>query len=491
MNSPVSIPYKSFIQFDRYANQPIFLQIAQQFIQAIARGQLPSGTKLLGTRQLSELLDVHRNTISAVYEDLCAQGWVEVIPNKGTFISSELPLFSGSSSRNFQYPKETGYAFQKSILLDNPYEKINCELSFNDGSPDIRLTQIDDLSRIYSANLKRKINRKKMGYYNHDGSEYLKEQLTQYLQLSRGLAIGIENLLITRSVEMSLYIIAEIILEPMDTVVVADLGYFSANMIFQKAGNKIKTIPVDADGIDTKALADLCAQEPIRMVYVTPQQHYPTTVSLSAQRRLELLQLAKTYGFVIVEDDYDYDFHYEKQPLLPLASNDQAGMVIYVGSFGKSLAPGFRTGFIVAPENIMYEMRKHLGIIDRQGDILMEQALGELIEEGVVDRHLKKSLKEYKFRRDNLADLLEQHFKGLITFQVPKGGLALWLTWQQPINLYQLSRKCQELNLFLPKNLLYQTPSVCGTRIGFGNLAPHEMEASIKILQQAMWKLNP
>jgi GntR family transcriptional regulator/MocR family aminotransferase len=97
------------------------------------------------------------------------------------------------------------------------------------------------------------------------------------------------------------------------------------------------------------------------MLYLTPHHHYPTTVPLSAQRRIELLSLASQYGFAIVEDDYDFEFHYDNSAILPMASSDTDGMVIYVGSFGKSLAPGFRTGFIVAPENLMTEMRKYLG----------------------------------------------------------------------------------------------------------------------------------
>jgi len=490
MSSPDNIPYRSIIQIDKSNSQHVYLQIAQQFIQAIVRGHLRPGAKLLGTRQLSELLDVHRNTITAAYEELFAQGWVVIIANKGTFISSELPLLNPSTEREYSYPKTTGYRFRKSFLLDNPFEKNNYELSFNDGTPDIRLTQLDDLSRIYSANLKRKVNRRKMGYYNHDGSEYFKEQLTMYLQHSRGLAISKDNLLITRSMEMSLFVIAEIILEPSDTVVVAELGYFSANMIFQKAGNRIKTIPVDEDGIDTNALRKLCEQEPIRMVYVTPQQHYPTTVPLSAQRRMDLLQLANQYGFIIVEDDYDYDFHYEKQPILPLASNDQNGMVIYVGSFGKSLAPGFRTGFIVAPRNIMQEMRKHLGIIDRQGDILMEQALGELIQEGVVDRHLKKSIKVYKERRDHFGYLLSEHLGERVQFTTPKGGLAFWLNWRKAINLYELAKRCAAKHLFLPKTLLYQSSKTTGTRIGFGNLDMKEMEQAVKILKLVLEEME-
>ncbi|MGH2622666.1 MAG: GntR family transcriptional regulator, partial [Sphingobacterium sp.] len=183
MNSPVEIPYRSFIHIDRKSVTAIYLQIANQFIQAIASGYLKSGTKMLGSRSLSILLEVHRNTITAAYDELFAQGWLEVKPNKGSFIASVLPEVKFNKIDFKKYPAQTGFTFKKSILLDNPFELGNCDFAFNDGSPDIRLTHIDDLSRIYSSNLKRKSNRAKMGY-NQEGSEYFKEQLTHYLQLS-------------------------------------------------------------------------------------------------------------------------------------------------------------------------------------------------------------------------------------------------------------------------------------------------------------------
>ena len=220
------------------------------------------------------------------------------------------------------------------------------------------------------------------------------------------------------------------------------------------------------------------------MLYLTPHHHYPTTVTLSAKRRLELLNLANEYGFIILEDDYDYDFHYDKSPILPLASADTNGMVIYIGSFGKSLVPGFRTGFIVAPENLMIEMRKYLGIIDRQGDVLMEHVLGEMIAEGEINRYLKKSLKIYQERRDYFVSLLEQNLGEYIDFQKPSGGLAVWMKWKIPVNLMQLSRNCAQNNLFIPKTLLYQNKNLTAMRLGFGNLNLTEMDKSIEILSE-------
>lgn len=492
MDSPVVIPYKSFIKIDRDSEVSVYMQISNQLINAIQRGFLPFGTKLPGTRAMSRILEVHRNTAVSVYDELFAQGWVESFPNRGTFIigknevqPSGLKTFEKKHLEN--YPKRTGFSFKISNILDNPFEQSHCEYIFNDGIPDIRLTQIDQHSRIYSSILKRKAH--KTGQYNQDGSEFFKQHLSKYLNLSRGLPISKNNLLITRSTEMSIYIVSEILLSEGDTVLVGELSYFSVNMIFQKAGVDIKAVPIDHEGIHVEEVRKICQRQKIRMLYLTPHHHYPTTVTLSAQRRLELLQLAEEFGFIILEDDYDYDFHYDKSPILPLASADTNGMVVYIGSFGKSLAPGFRTGFIVAPENLMVEMRKYLGIIDRQGDILMEHVLGEMIAEGEISRYLKKSLKIYQERRDCFASILQENLNGLLHFEKPSGGLALWLEWQVPVNLMELSRNCARNNLFIPKTLLYQNKNLTAMRLGFGNLNREEMEKSLGIFSDSVKKI--
>ena len=482
--------YASFIKIDRFSDVPVYLQVTNQMVLAINRGILKSGQKLLGSRQLAEQLHMHRNTATASYEELHSQGWVDILPNKGTFVASLLPKTNNSPKPENKYPIRTGYTFKKSFLFDNPFEYINCRYVWNDGSPDIRLTQLEDLSRVYSANLKRRSNRKKMGYYNQEGSEYFKEQLASYLANSRGLKISPSNLLITRSMEMSLYILSEVILSPGDLVLVGELSYFSANMIFQKSGSQLMTVPIDDEGMDIDAVRHICQNHKVRMVHISPHVHYPTTVSLSPKRRMELLRLAKEYGFIIVEDDQEYDFQYDKPALVPLASHDDGGMVIYVSSFGKSLAPGFRTGFIVCPENLIQELKKHLGMIDRQGDVLMEQALGELIEDGSINRHLKKSLKIYRSRRNEMAVRLMEELGDEIDFQIPNAGLAFWLTWKKPLNLYKLSQLALKHDLYIPKTILYQNNKLTGMRLGFGHLDQQEMEQTISILKNMLLMLD-
>ncbi|SOD11857.1 PLP-dependent aminotransferase family protein [Pedobacter xixiisoli] len=489
MSSPAEIPFLSFIHLDRDTKTPIYLQLAQQLINAIQRGYLVAGIKMPGSRTLSELLKLHRKTVIAAYEDLHHQGWIAIHPNRGAYVMdnqtkiNERPYDALVSLAS--YPSQTGYAFKQSNILDNPFEQSNCTYQFNDGTPDIRLTEIKQLSSLYSATLKRKNTLKKIDNPLYTGN-YFREQLSNYLNSSRGLHISKDNLLITRSSEVSLYIIAQLLVEPNDVVVVAELGLFTANMVFQKAGANIKTIPIDEQGIDVDQLAEKLKTTKIRAVYITPHHHYPTTVSLSAQRRVQLLQLAQSHGFIIIEDDYDYDFQYEKSTIMPLASADVNGMVIYVGSFGKSLTPSFSSGFVVAPKNFINEMQKYMGILDRQGDIVMEQVLGEMIAEGDIHRHLKKSLKIYQERRNNCCALLAKHFGHQAAFNVPNGGLAVWLEWNIPVSLLQLAKVCQKKDLFIPQNILYQNRKTTAMRIGFGHLTIEEMKNSLEIISSSL-----
>ena len=487
MSSPVRIPFDTLILLDRESNQPIFLQIAFQLVNAIQRGILVSGTKLPGTRNLSVLLNVHRKTIISAFDELESQGWIEVVPNIGAFVlsnESSLPLHNKFKDKSiYSYPTSAGYSFQKNILLDTTHVSLENKLFFTDGLPDARLAPLTSLSRAYSANINRLRNSRFLSNSNKEGSEYLRKMLVHYLNNSRGLAINIENITTTRGIEMALYLLSELLLEPGDLVIVGDLSYYITNMVFQKAGATLLSVPVDEYGICVDAVRKLCEKQKIRMLYLTPHHHYPTTVTLSASRRVELLALSKQYGFIILEDDYD--FHYSSSPVLPLASADEDGMVVYVGSFCKSLAPGFRLGYVVAPENLIIELNKFKEMVDH-GDVYMELSLAELLEEGEIQRHLKKSLKIYQKRRDVFCDLLRTNLSEFISFSTPSGGLAVWTEWDKELNLMRISRLCEAKGLILPRILLYQTEKLTAARLGFGNMTSDEMKQAIEIMAEVI-----
>lgn len=487
MGSPALVPYQSFIQLTRGTATPVYLQVAHQLINAIQRGYLPDGHKLPGSRQLARILGLHRNTIVSSYAELEAQGWIAIYPNRGTFVKNakrEKPQrLSGNSSQALAgYPAQVGFYVKKWSVLDNPFDHASARLTLDDGLPDPRLSHVSYLSRLLHTNMKRKGNRSKLGFSY--GSTYYKEQLANFLNLTRGLHISDKNILVTRSLELSAYIVAETLLSPGDAVVVGELSYFATNMILQRAGATVHTVPLDQEGLDVDAIRRLCEQRSIRMLYITPHHHYPTTVTLSAQRRVALLELSVKFGFIILEDDYDYDYHYDGSPLLPMASADTAGMVVYIGTFGKSMAPGFRSGFIVAPAPLIAEMGKLLGVMDRSGDTLTEAALGELIADGEIHRYLKKAVKEYKSRRNLIVQLLNDRLGDRVGVVIPSGGLAVWTNWPARYNLMRLREGCARHDLHLPRYLLYQSVRYSGIRLGFGSLSPDELTAVVEIITE-------
>ncbi|KOS05690.1 GntR family transcriptional regulator [Flavobacterium akiainvivens] len=488
MSSPVKIPFKSFISLKPQEPTALYLQIVFEFIKAIQTGLLPEGTKLPGTRILCKLLSVNRNTLIKALQDLELQGWIEIQPNKGAFVLSQVKKNPRAESAMANPAASPGFEFSRSAILEDPTEASKLPLAFNDGLPDVRLLQTTAITRLYVSKLKR--NSGTMGLHNTVATHLaFKQHFSNYLNLTRGLRIPAANLLTTNSHEISLYLVTRVLLSKGDKVVVASPGYYRPNMTLLDSGAQIITIPVDAAGINTTALKKVCKEHKIKALYLTSNYHYPTTAVLSAKRRMELPELANSYGFVIIEDDYDFDFHYDNNPVLPLAAFDTAGKVVYIGSFGRSLPPGFGYGFVTGPPAFIAELQKHRNIMEHEPDVVKEQVITEWIKEGEVHRLSKKNTKLYKERRDYFVKLLAGKLKGEIKFKIPPRGLAVWVEWQGDISLMRLKRECAARGLLLPNIILYQSKNLTATRLGFGHLDIDEMEKAAAVLSESYYAL--
>ena len=491
IDSPVSLVLKELIQFDKTSATSVYIQIAQQIINAIQRGYLKEGTALPGTRIFSQLFSIHRNTAVAVYEELGAQGWVEIIPNKGAFVlfprSKTVTIKASTNKLNdaYSYPITTGFPFETSFHLASTQEFSEAKYILNDGQPDLRLHPIHEFSKWYGTSMKRKSLISKWNNTSKNSYSMFENQLCNFLNATRGFHIKPTNLISTRSTEMSLYIISQLLIRKRDVVLVGNLSNYNANMIFQEARADIKTIPVDENGLDINYIEKHFTKGKIRCVYVCSNRDYPTTNTLSAERRLQLLQLAKKYQFAIIEDDFDYDFQLDGSAMLPMASSDGNGMVIYLGKLGQSLFPSFQTGFVVAPENLILEAKNYLQMLDKQGDLIQEQVLSELIYEGEIHRLLKKNTIIYKKRRDFACECLKRYFNEAIQFKKPSGGLAIWIGFNPSISLIQLAEEVSKLDVFLPKTILYQDKNTCAIRFGFGHLNEEEIEIVVSKLNLA------
>ena len=491
IDSPVNTLLRQLIDFDKELPQPLYIQVSQQIANAIQRRYVAKGTKLPGTRALAQLLKIHRNTAVAIYDELAAQGWIEILPNKGTFVlepelnTTKIKAPSQKINEAYNYATTTGFPFQKSFNLASTTQLTTAKYSINDGKPDLRLHPVHQFTRWYSAAMKRKTLVQKWNRPSETSYSLFQTQLCNYLNATRGFHINPTNLLNTRSTEMSLYIVSQLLIKENDLVLVGTLSNYASNMIFQQAGAKIKTIPVDANGLDVAYIRQHFVKQTIRCVYINAHRDYPTVVKLSVERRLALLQLAKEYGFAIIEDDYDYDFQFDGSAMLPMASADIYGVVIYLGKLGQSLFPSFQTGFVVAPANLISEANNYLQLIDKQGDLIQEQMLSELINEGEIYRLKKKNIVVYKERRDCICKLLNIHFSEISQWEIPNGGLAIWLEFKPQISLVKLAEEAEKKDLFLPKTILYQNKNTCAIRFGFGHLNTAELTTVLKKLRSA------
>ncbi|WP_266368764.1 MocR-like pyridoxine biosynthesis transcription factor PdxR [Tellurirhabdus rosea] len=486
------LPYKTLFVLNRQSATPLSAQLITTFIRHIRQGILPANTRLPGSRTLAVLLGIHRKTVIAAYEDLAAQGWLVQHPSRGTFVSSQLPDITPRplpDTPTKGMAGRTGYEVKKRKHLAIPVLKNNALLTFDDGFPDVRLAPVEQLARNYRSILKRGFQHHLLGYSDTNGSLFFRQQLARYLHDSRGIPATAEHVFTTRGSVMAIYLLAQVLLEPGDTVAVGQTNYRTANMIFAERGATLLRLPVDQQGLVVEALAEQCRRQPVRLLYLTPHHHHPTTVTLSAERRIQLLQLAEQYGFVILEDDYDYDFHYASSPILPLASADPAGMVVYIGSFTKSMAPAFRVGYVVAPPDLIAELGYLRRIVDRQGDTVLEQAIAEMLAEGDIQRHLKKAQKIYHQRRDAFCRLLREEVGHAVSFTVPDGGLAVWAEFAKELDLAVLSARCREQGLVFSDGRFYHPDGLPlhHTRLGFASCTVEEMEQGVAILKREVF----
>ena len=305
-------PYKTSFNLDRKSKQALYLQLANQFIILIKERKLVPKTKLLGSRTLSELLNVHRKTVVACYEELLLQGWVESIPKKGTFINANLPELHQQEfiPKTEVLPiNNIGFQFYRDKSLERkPVKREKGFMSLNDGVSDARLTPTEDLARTYRRICSKKEIYKEMSYGSLFGNEKLRITLADYLNKTRGLNISKDNVLITRGSQMGIYLSSKLLLNEDDIIVVGKTNYGSADTNFLQRTTKLVRVSVDENGLITDEIEQICKKKSIKAVYVTSHHHHPTTVTLSAERRIHLLNLAKKYNFAIIEDDYDYDF---------------------------------------------------------------------------------------------------------------------------------------------------------------------------------------
>ena len=491
---------------------PLAQRIARSVARDVQRGRLLPGTKLPGSRQLARSLGVHRNTVLAAFEELEREGLIETRPARGTFIAGAMPRLpsrapgaaGGRARRATPAPSPPPFSSLSSPRA-SPARPIPLTLAsvspvarervgpipdgalpMHGGLSDLRLLPRASLARAYRLALRDTAG--VVDYGDPLGDPRLRAALSRMLADRRGVRAADGELIVTRGSQMGLFLAARVLARPGAVVAVEAPGYRPAWEAFRLAGMALAPIPVDRAGLDVDALDALCARQPVAAVYLTPHHQYPTTVTLSAPRRLALLRLAAARGFAIIEDDYDHEVQFVGRPVLPLASADDARVVIYCGTLSKVFAPGVRIGYVAAQPPVIEAMRRLRYYFDRQGDLAVERAMAYLIEDGELDAQIRRTRRACEERREALMHELASQLGDVLSFRAPNGGLALWTKVRRDVAVEAWARAALERGVVVQTGRWFTFDERVQPfmRLGYGRLDPGELRRGVRLLRQAL-----
>jgi len=477
-------PWDLRIVLDKAAVRPAYMQIVHALIDAIKSGRLEPGQALPGTRELAERVGVNRKTIQQAYDELVAEGWLTAELKRGTFVSTALPqggapapACGGRAAAGFAVPRPAP------ALGWTPHPPGT--LVFDDGAPDTRLMPAALVARTWRQALLEAARRNQLGYGDPRGLPRLRRAVADMLNADRGLNVTEENICLTRGSQMGIWLAARLLTVPNEAVAFERLSYPPAREAFATNGAEIVSVALDEQGLIPEALEELCRARRIRAVYVTPHHQFPTTVTLPPERRIRLLSLAEQYGFVIVEDDYDHEFHFSHRPVLPLASAQDWRQLLYIGSLSKLLSPSLRIGYLVGAAEVIARAGAEVMMLDRQGDPVTEAAAAALMTEGVLKSHARKVLRIYEARRDGLAAALTTRLGESVTLAVPQGGLALWANFAPRLDLASPALAAQVVALTPGQAFARNGMAAHGARMGYGSMDEAKLCLAVERLARA------
>jgi len=471
-------------RMDPTRDTPIYMQIIHALIRDIETGRLPSGTYLPSSRELAAALDVNRKTVVLAYEDLIAQGWLSTEGTRGTVVSRSLPRQASPAEPSVEArDTEIHYRFagppgRPLALPGGPGIKLD------EGAPDGRLFPSDQLARAYRSAVQRAARGNRMQYRDPRGSPRLCEQIAEMLRSQRGLTFTAANVCITRGSQNGLFLALQVLIKPGEAVIVEELTYEPAVAAIEALGGKVVAVGLDEGGIDVNAVEAACRRHAVRAVFLTPHHQFPTTVALRPERRLQLLEIARQFGVAIIEDDYDHEFHFQSQPLLPMAGY-APGQVIYLGSMSKLLLPALRIGYLAAPEPVIAAIAHRVSLTDGMGNTVTEETCADLIESGEVRRHARKAWRVYAERRQHFARLLDSELAGRAHFDMPDGGLAFWVRFAGDLDRIEARAREAGLRFASHRSFMAREEAPKGLRLGFASLDEAEAERAVTTLARA------
>ncbi|HXY19544.1 MAG TPA: PLP-dependent aminotransferase family protein [Gemmatimonadales bacterium] len=492
----------TLVQVDSGTAAPAYRQICDSLREAIVGGRLAPGSHIPGTRVLASDLGVSRNTVNGALAQLRAEGYVVARARTGTFVNERLPDLPVPAARTGtaapprsarerararSTPRPVPVSARSALLSGLPIAAgrslVEPARPFQTGVPALDAFPWGLWARLFGSRARR-AGAALSGYGSVHGYRPLREAIAAYVAAARGARCTAPQIVVTAGAQQGLDLVARVLIDPGDAVWLEDPGYPAARGVFAAAGARVVPVGLDAEGLQPAAAGTTAP----RLVYVTPSRQYPTGITMSAARRLELLRRAAGGGVWIVEDDYDSEFRYASRPLPCLQGLDDAGRVIYVGTFSKTVFPGLRLGYLIVPEELVDAFGEARALCDRQPPGIEQAVLTDFLALGHFARHVRRMRALYEERRDALLTASRELLGERILFGDTAAGM-LALAWLPPgVDDQATSRRLLAEGVEAPPLSSYAIRPLRrgGLLLGYAGYPPQALRAGVRRLAAAL-----
>jgi GntR family transcriptional regulator / MocR family aminotransferase len=458
-------------------------QLYRQIRAAIVDGTLGPGQALPSSRELAHRLLLSRNTVTAAYERLAAEGFLACRAGAGTYVNGELrPQERGWPQR----PHSPLRPLPRWAAVADPPDSTTVEAAFDfsAGVPDIRRFPFATWRGLLAAQLCSSAVHPG-AHIDPAGDPSLRAAIARHLGVSRGVHAGAEDILITSGGHQAFDLIARLLLEPGAVVAVEDPGNPPPQRAFAALGARVVGVPVDGEGLVVEAIPART-----RLVYVCPSYQFPLGVPMSPERRLALLAWAERADGVIVEDDHASEFRYAGRPLKPLHGMDEQGRVLYVSSLSLLLLPTLRLGVVVAPPPLHAALRKAKHVADRYTAAPLQAAAAQFIDRGMLARHIRRMRRVYSERHKLLTTMLERHFTDLLAPVGSEAGLhvAALSPNGHALDDLQVVQRARDMGVAVQALSAFAVtaPPRPGLVFGLGAIPTHRIEEGLRRLRHCL-----
>jgi GntR family transcriptional regulator/MocR family aminotransferase len=487
-----SVPHGTLhlLTVDRNDPTPLHKQIYDRYRAAILQGELRPGEQILSSREFASELRVSRFPVLNAYAQLLAEGYLESRVGAGTFVSASLPEqqmsvppLSGHHSSSPSGPRRVSRRSSLYPVLPSlPFVR-------GWGSFGVHQPALDQFPFLVWSGLVARHSRNPHVSAIHRidprGAERFRSAVCDYLRTARGVHCSPDQILIVSGSQQALDITARVLLDPGNSVWIEEPGYSLQRTVLAAAGCRLIPVPVDEEGMDVAAGIKRAPRA--RAAFVTPSHQYPLGSTMSASRRLQLLNWAHSAGAWVVEDDYDSEFRYETLPIASMHGLDRNARVIYIGTFSKVLFPSLRLGYIVIPPDLVDRFVAVRHAMDIFPPYLHQEVMADFILEGHFTRHIRKMRQVYKERRSILIDSLAREFPADRGFEVHgvEAGVHLAFTLPPGLDDREISTQAAKSRLWLWQlsPAYTNTPARHGFILGFGSSLPAQIPRAVRLMR--------